>query len=155
MFKGTKPLQECWPVPFLFKLGGMVMSAKQNKETDRHYVEEFWNKKRDLAKLSDFLTPDYVYHGVGGEITKGIEDMKQFALRVRQGLPDIHFTFEDIIAEGDIVMYRYMTRGTTASSKKFSIMGFIQDRFRDGKITETWEILNMDELYPQIGRPPA
>ena len=129
------------------------MSAKQNKETDRRYIEELWNNKGDLAKLSDFLTPEYVYHGVGGEITQGIEGMKQFALRFRQRLPDIHFTFEDVIAEGDIVIYRYMMRGTTSSGKKLSIMGFMQDRFRDGKITESWEILNRDELYKQVGRP--
>ena len=129
------------------------MSAKQNKEIEHRYIKAFEQGNVDL--IADFLTPDYIYHGLGGREVKGIVDMKQFATFFHKGFPDIRFTFEDMVAEGDIVMYRYTMRGTHApSGKKMSIMGFMQDRFKSGKLVESWEVLDRNELYQQIGAPP-
>ena len=74
--------------------------------------------------------------------------------------PGIQVTVEDMLAEGDMVMYRFTTRGTymlkpaPPEGKKIQLIGFMQDRFEDGKIAETWELVNMLDFFNQLGIEP-
>ncbi len=43
---------------------------------------------------------------------KGPAGVKQLAAMVHVTFPDLHFTVEDMVAEGDKVVYRYTMRGT-------------------------------------------
>jgi predicted ester cyclase len=137
------------------------MSTKQNKAIERRYLEEVWNKG-NVALTDEFLTANYVYHGPGGLEVKGIEGMKQFTNGARIAFPDIHFTIEDMVAEGDIIMYRYTGRGTftgefmgiAPTGKKVTYAGFMQDHFEDNKIVETWELIDRLGFYQQMGVAP-
>ena len=137
------------------------MSAKRNKEIDRRYIEEVYNKG-NVSLLDEFLTADYVYHGPGGVEIKGIEGMKKFAAGLRTTFPDNVFTFEDIVAEGDKVMYRWSQRATcngfqgnqATIGKKIFMTGFILDRFEGNKIAESWELVNMLDFFTQLGIEP-
>jgi steroid delta-isomerase-like uncharacterized protein len=127
---------------------------------DRRYLEEVWNK-RNVALIGEFLTPDCVYHGPGGAEIKGLEGMKQYATALRNALPDLHFSIEDVVAEADNVVYRYTRRGTfkqpyrniPPTSKKVTLAGMMLDRFKDGRIVESWDVLNMLAFYQQLGIP--
>lgn len=137
------------------------MSAKQNKEIDRRYLEEVYNKG-NIALVDEFITPNYVYHGPGGVEIKGIEGMKQFAIELRTYFPDNVFTIEDTVAEGDKVMYRWSQRATSSGwrgieatiGKKIVMTGFMLDRFEGSKIAESWESVDLLEFFQQLGIEP-
>jgi predicted ester cyclase len=124
-------------------------------------LKEVWNKG-NVSLVDDFLTADYVYHGPGGAEIKGIEGMKQFVINLHTHFPDNVFTVEDMVAEGEKVIYHWSQlamsngwRGIKATiGKKILMTGFILDRFEGGKIVETWETVNMLEFYQQLGIEP-
>jgi predicted ester cyclase len=77
--------------------------------------------------------------------------------------PDLHFTVEDIIAEGDKVVTRLTCRGTQQGAfmgipptgKQATVTAIDINRFAGGKSVEHW--LNMDTLglLQQLGVIPA
>jgi len=137
------------------------MSTKQNKEIERRYIEEVYNKG-NVALVDEFITRNYVYHGTGGVEIKGIEGIKQFATGLRTAFPDNVFTVEGMVAEGNIVMYRYTGRGTftgefmgiAPTGKKVTWAGFAHDCFEGSKIAESWEIIDMLDFFNQLGVEP-
>ena len=136
------------------------MSTKQNKALEHRYLE-LWRNKGDVNLISEFLTSDFVWHGPGWAEAKGIEGMKQVLIGFLASYSDdLQVTVEDMVAEGDMVMYRYTICGTymgrpaPSGGKKVTMMGFMQDRFKDGKIAETWELINMLGFFQQLGVEP-
>jgi predicted ester cyclase len=137
------------------------MSVKDNKALERRMVDEALNNG-NLAVVEEGLTPDFVYHGPSGEV-KGIPDYKEFLTRLRTYYPDIHVTIEDIVAEGNMVVTRTTSTFTftgkngtvNPTGKKVTMAGSIMDRFRDGKIAETWELYDRLDLYQQLGILPV
>lgn len=77
--------------------------------------------------------------------------------------PDLHFTFEDFIAEGDQVVVRWTPSGTQKgelmgippSGKSFSATGIEIYRFEGGKIVEHWLESDMLGLLQQLGVVPS
>ena len=77
--------------------------------------------------------------------------------------PDLHFTVEDLIAEGDKVVARLTVRGTQQGAfmgipptgKHVTVTGIDINRLAGGKSVEHW--LNMDTLglLQQLGVIPA
>ena len=77
--------------------------------------------------------------------------------------PDLQFTIEDMIAEGDTVVVRYTTRGThqgnlwgiPPTGKQVSGTGMFIDRPVNGKAVEQW--INGDDLglLQQLGVIPS
>jgi steroid delta-isomerase-like uncharacterized protein len=138
------------------------VSSERNKSIERRMVTEALNKG-DLAVVDRCLTPDFVYHGPGSVEVKGQEGYKQFLARLRAMYPDIHVKIENILAEGDLVATRTMCTFTfkspagdiTAAGKPVAMAGTILDRFKDGKIAETWELYDRLDLYQQLGIIPV
>lgn len=138
------------------------MSIKQNKDKERKMVAEAINKG-NLEVVDEYLAPDFIYHGPGGAEVEGIENYKQFLTGLRTYYPDIHVNIEDIIAEGDMVATRTVSTFTFSgkagtvnpTGKKVSMTGSILDRFKNGKIAETWEQYDRLDLYQQLGLVPS
>ena len=86
------------------------MSIEENKALVRHFFEEVLNQGR-LALIDELAAPDFVYHNASTTI-QGREPYKQFLSMYFTVGPDLHFTIEDEVAEGDKVVTRYTTRGT-------------------------------------------
>jgi steroid delta-isomerase-like uncharacterized protein len=71
----------------------------------------------------------------------------------------VHFTVEDLIAEGDKVVGRWTFRGThrgdfmgiPPTGKKVSIMGIAIYRIARGKIAEAWVAWDAMGLMHQLG----
>jgi predicted ester cyclase len=81
------------------------MSVEKNKALAHTLTEEVWNKG-NLDIVDDLLSTDYVFHHPGGQDSHGPEEYKQMVNAVRSAFPDIHFSINDVIAEGDKVAYR-------------------------------------------------
>ncbi len=86
----------------------MTLSAEQLKARVRQLFEELDKKKiLSVDELGNWFTPDLVVHqgGSGAEI-KGLEAWKQYMKGSFTTFPDLHFTIEDMVAEGDKVAFR-------------------------------------------------
>ena len=138
------------------------MSKETNKAVERSIVVEVINKG-NMGVLDECLTHDFVYHGLGGVEVRGIPGYKQFTSALRSTYPDIHVTIEDILAEGDLVATRTFCTFTFTGKagpdnphgQRVSMAGSILDRFRDGRIAETWEQYDRLDLYQQLGMLPV
>lgn len=121
------------------------MSIEENKVmVDRVWQEVF--NKGNLDIVDELYDINYVYYGPGGYEIKGPVGLKRFVSGLRTSFPDLHFTVEDLIAEGDEVVSRWTMQGThRATDKQIMNMGIIISRIADGKIVEDWEIY--DRLY--------
>lgn len=83
----------------------------KNKETVRRLYEEILNTGK-LELLSQVIDADYT--GVGP--TKGAAGFAETVNTIRQGFPDIKWTIEELIAEGDKVVARWAWQGTNKGS---------------------------------------
>jgi len=136
------------------------MSTEDNK-ANVHRGFEAVNQK-NLAVFDELLTPDVVFHSASTTM-QGLAAYKQFLSMVCTAFPDLHFTIEDMIAEGDTVVVRYTTRGThqgnfrgiPPTGKQVTVTGMFIDRLVNGKAVEQW--FNGDDLgrLQQLGVIPA
>lgn len=136
------------------------MSAEENKTRARRIIEEALNKG-NLAVVDEILATNYVYYSMQGDI-KGPQGLKQFFTMLRTAFPDIHVSIEDMVAEGDVVAYRFTLRGTfkgemmgmapTGKQLEFPEAHFI--RFEGGKEVEEWPYADSLSLYKQLDVSP-
>jgi predicted ester cyclase len=81
----------------------------------------------------------------------------------RTAFPDLQFTIEDMIAEGDTITWRWSSTGThqgplsviAPSGKKASVAGTTFARVVGGKIVESWVNWDTFGLLQQLGVVPA
>jgi len=90
------------------------MSAEENKELVRRFVEEFWNEG-NVAAADELMAPGAEIHMPTGELVD-LEGLKGFAGAFRRAFPNWHSTFEELIAEGERVAERWTGRGRTWAS---------------------------------------
>jgi len=128
-----------------------------NKEIAHRFIEEVWNQGK-LDALDDIVTNDIIIHVAGRDI-KGIENFKKFILGYRNAFPDIKFTIEEQIAQGDKVVERYTIRSThqgelqgiPPTGKQIKIASIDITRFLDGKIVERWGEFDSIGMMMQLG----
>ena len=136
--------------------------SESNKTILRRFFEELFNTG-DLSVADEIVGVNYVNHdAVPGE-TPGREGLKAFVTHIRTAFPDIHFTIEDQIAEGDNVVTRWTVTGTQqgefasvpATGKSVRVKAINIHRVTGGQIHEAW--LNWDALgmMQQLGVVPT
>ncbi len=79
------------------------MSVEENKAAFRRIPEEVINSGNlDLA--DEVFTPDYIDHApVPPGVPAGLEGFKAFFTMLRAAFPDLHYTVENVLAEGEMV----------------------------------------------------
>jgi predicted ester cyclase len=81
----------------------------------------------------------------------------------RNAFPDLHFTIDEQIAEGNTVMTRWTAHGThngelaglPPTGKPAMVVGVNLDRVEHGKIVESWGIFDQFGMMQQLGVIPA
>lgn len=139
------------------------MSSEENKALMRHFYEEVFNQ-RNLAAIDDFLAPTFVNHSAAqlGLPAGDLQHVKQFLSVVMQSFPDMHYTVEDLIAEGDKIVARLTISGTQqgafmgipATGKHATISDIEIFRLAGGKAVETWVQVDFLGLMQQLGVIP-
>jgi steroid delta-isomerase-like uncharacterized protein len=137
------------------------MTTSDNKTVINHFVEQVINQG-NLAVLDEVLTSSYVYHAPGLEVS-GPEGMQVVFTMLRRAFPDWHETVEDLIAEGDRVVFRVTGRGThqgefygiPPTGKRVSMSGIDIVRLDGQRIAEHWAIFDQFGLMQQLGVIPA
>jgi len=138
------------------------MSTEANKASMRRFYDEVFNKK-NRAAIDEFIDSNHVDHAAPPGTPGGLEGAKQTLTMYLTAFPDLHFTVEDLIAEGDKVVARLTVRGTQQGAfmgipptgKQVTSTAIDINRIADGKSVEHW--LNMDTLglLQQLGVIPA
>ncbi|MGD9614331.1 MAG: ester cyclase [Alphaproteobacteria bacterium] len=128
----------------------------------RRWFEEVWNQGREET-IDELLAPDAVGHDLGGagQAHIGPAAFKPFWSQLRGAFPDIRFSIEDVVAEGDRVAARWtatMTHrgdglGIAATHKSLTLTGMIFLRIEGGRIREGWNNWDQLLLTRELGLP--
>ena len=120
------------------------MSTEENKEISWRLQEEVFGQGK-LESVDELLAPDYVSHAPGDpELSRGPEDIKQIVRAYHSAFLDINFAVEKQVAEGDMVVTRWIARGThrgefmgvPPSGRRIEVSGMSMDRISGGRIVE-------------------
>lgn len=132
------------------------MSPEANKAVARRLFQAM--TRGDLDAVDLLFAPDAVVHDPGREL-RGTPAIRQGLQALRAAFPDIVYTVEAQLAEGDLVASRYRGtgthlgdwRGVPASGRRFSYTGILIHRFEGGKIAEFWGQADLLGLLRQLG----
>jgi steroid delta-isomerase-like uncharacterized protein len=93
----------------------------------------------------------------------GAQAIKEVFATLHRAFPDLHIKVEDVIAEGDKVVSRHTVTGThqgeymglppTGRSVTYNEIFIL--RFADGRIAETWGVVDVLSQMRQLGVIPA
>src|SRR6476620_7130327 len=133
-----------------------------NKTVVRRLFDEVWNKGHQQI-ADELFAQNYNHHDSSTpDLGRGPESEKKRATLYRNAFPDIRFTVEDLVAEGESVTARWSCHGThkgdlngiAPTGKQFTISGISVSRLSNGKMVEGW--VNWDALgmMQQLGVVP-
>ena len=139
----------------------MSSSEADNKARFRRTYDEMMNRGI-LDHVEEMIAPNFVNHESPPGMDRGPDSMRGLVTMLRTAFPDLHFTIEDLIAEGDIVAGRLTMTGThngplmgmppTGRTVHQAHMHFI--RFQDGKAVEHWGVRDELSMMQQMGVIP-
>lgn len=142
------------------------MSAEENRQVARRFMEEFFNRK-NVGFIDEIGAPDVVEHDSSlPEPIRGREALKQYWTSWLTAFPDLHLTIEDEIAEGDMVVQRVTVRGThtgplmspggpippTGKGAEWTAVHIA--RIVNGRLVEGWGMADVMGLMQQLGLIP-
>ena len=140
------------------------MLSETNKTVSRRFFEEVFGQGK-LNVLDELIAKDHVNSGPGTlpGLPTGPEGTKQLVTVYRKAFPDLHFTIDEQIAEGDKVVTRWTAHGThkgelvgiPATDKLATVTGLSVDKFVNGKIVNTWGIFDQFGMMQQLGVIPT
>ena len=135
-----------------------------NKLIGRRVFVELWGEGK-LELADELYVPDYVDHvGRGPEASRviGPEGIKQAVTLFRNAFPDLHYSVEAQLAEGELVLSRFSASGTQTgeflgkapTGRQVSYTGMDLNRIVDGRIVESWVSYDALGLLQQLGLVP-
>jgi predicted SnoaL-like aldol condensation-catalyzing enzyme len=140
--------------------------SEQNKTNLRRLFEEVWNKGH-VQVADELIAPTYTHHDSSSpDLGRGPESEKKRVTLYRNAFPDIRFTIEDLLVEGETVVARWSCRGThkgelsgiAPTNKQCNFTGVSIARFTNGKMFEGyvhWDALGLMQqlgVVPELGR---
>ena len=138
------------------------MDSEENKEKARRLMEEAFGAGK-LEVIDEVLDPNFVCYDPNSEAgeVRGAQTFKQEIEWFRNAVPDLTYTVEDQVAEGDEVVTRWTARGThegeffgvSGSGNRIEMSGIQIDRFDEesGKMVEEWPEYDLLGAMRQIG----
>ena len=86
------------------------MTHEENKAVIRRICNDFWHGGRAEA-WDELFAPDVLDHGAAPGQSTGREGVKHAAIVFRAAMGDMRIWIEDLLAEGDRVMWRWSVEG--------------------------------------------
>lgn len=129
-----------------------------NSAIVRRFIEETINQGR-IDSAAQFVWEDVVEQVPLPGQGPGLEGLKDILRAMRTGFPDLHFSVEEQIAEGEKVLTRFEWTGThraeflgvPATGRSVKVWGMVIDRLEDGRIKDTRIIMDSLGLMIQLG----
>ena len=138
------------------------MTSEANKLTMQRFVEFINTASETLAE--ELISPNAIFHVPGNpEPMRGPAGYLAIIGMMRGGFPDIQWTLEETVAEGDKVAARFMMRGThqgtffgvPPTGKKIAVQAMNIYRLSNSKFVEERGQPDMLGLLQQIGAVPS
>jgi len=136
------------------------MSTEQLKAMDRRFYQEVWDQGK-LDVLDELMAANFDDHDEPSptDALEGLEHAKHTIMEYRSAFPDVQFTVEDQIAEGEMVVTRWTARGTHTGAfrgvpptgQRAMTTGISITRVVSGKFVEGWTIYDALGLLQQLG----
>ena len=136
------------------------MSTEDNKSIIRRYRAA--HNQNNLDALDAIVAENIISHNALPGLPPGLEGGKMAHRVFIESFPDGQTHTEDLIAEGDKVVERYIFTGTNTGAfmgapptgKKVQIESMSIYRFANGKIVEHWGENDSMGLMAQLGLMP-
>ncbi|MBY8997306.1 MAG: ester cyclase [Candidatus Thorarchaeota archaeon] len=133
--------------------------TSDNKAKFQLLYDEILNKG-NLEAFEQLCAPNFVKHAIPPSPDYGIEGSKQSVLMLRNAFPDIKYTVDDMIEDGDKLVARWSAKGThkgefmgiPPTGRQVAFTGIEIIRVKDGKAIEEWEELDRAGLMQQLTR---
>jgi steroid delta-isomerase-like uncharacterized protein len=137
------------------------MSAERNEATVRTWVDEAWNRG-NVDGQAHIFSPSYAWAELPPVFGAGSAGLLNFVRGFRAAFPDLHFAIEDVIANGDKVVWRCLGTGTQhgeflgipATGKSMKVQAIIISRFENGLWREDWVSWDQLGMLQQLGVIP-
>jgi steroid delta-isomerase-like uncharacterized protein len=134
------------------------MGVRENRALATRFVEEVLNKG-NLSIIDQFATPNLIDHQALPGMPTGRDGVRAFVSSYRAAFPDLHYTIDDEIADGDKVVQRSTASGTMkgdfmgmpASGKKATWQEIHITRFAEGLAVEHWAVVDQFSMLTQLG----
>jgi predicted ester cyclase len=134
----------------------VASNVEANKANELRLYEEVWNKG-NFSLIPELVSPDF-----STGVYKGHEGYRRLVNSYREPMPDLRIKIDEIVGDGDKVVYRLSGTGTytgkilgvDVTSKKFNWTQAIFTRYKDGKVAEGLNISNALAMYQQAGITP-
>ena len=146
------------------------MTAEANKAVVRRTFEEVWNSGQ-LDVADEVYAPGHSNHDpVFPSIVPGPDGITPIVSMYRAGFPDLQFTVEDMVAEGDRVVTRWSASGTHTgelrgiapyvrgippTNKRVTVTGITISHIANGQIVESWSSWDTLGMMQQLGLIPT
>ncbi|MEO1297453.1 MAG: ester cyclase [Cyanobacteria bacterium J06636_16] len=137
------------------------MQTESNRVIALRFAQEGWGTNPDWETVWDeLMATDVVYHfNSQVEPIVGLDANKAFNASLFVGFPNIQHTIEDVITEGDKVVYRSTIEGVqtgeflgiSPTGKTAKVNDFTLLRFINGRIVEWWYDCNLLAVMQQLG----
>jgi len=121
----------------------------------RNYIERVWDQ-HDYTAIDENIRSDYIQHS--RNVPPGREGVRSFFRMIEGAFSDLKFTTEDMIAEGDKVVWRWTIQGKHTGifqglqpmGREFAFSEISILRLEDGKFAELWVEQDMMGLLGQL-----
>jgi steroid delta-isomerase-like uncharacterized protein len=118
---------------------------------------------RSRRRLDELVHPNALIRTPLPLETTGAEAVREVFARLHRVFPDLHITIEDLVEEGDKIVSRNTVTGTQRgeymgippTGKSVTYNGIFIFRFADGRIAETWGVVDVVSQMKQLGVIPA
>src|ERR1700748_3709115 len=118
-----------------------------NKRLAQRWFEEVWNQGRESA-IDELLCTDGMGFGLAdpGTEVHGAAELKPFVRNLRDAIPDLHITIQDMVSENDKVAVRFNVTGShkgrglgfAPTGRKINLTGITILQISQGKLRQGW-----------------
>ena len=133
----------------------------RNKATLRRFCDAMNSGDGELISraIEEMVEPDVLIRTPLPVQATGAQALKEVFARLHRAFPDLHITVNDVIAEGDKVVGRNSVTGThqgeymglPPTGRSVTYNEIFIFRFVDGRIAETWGVVDVFSQMKQLG----
>ncbi|HZY44914.1 MAG TPA: ester cyclase [Anaerolineae bacterium] len=140
------------------------MSIESNKKSARHLVEDGLNKN-NMAVIDEVISAKDVEHALPPGMPPTLAGFKMFISAFIAAFPDVHYTIDHEVAEGNLITHFLTGTGTMkgdfqgikATNKKGTWSEMHLGRFEGDQIVEHWAVVDQLGMLISVGamQPPG
>lgn len=138
-----------------------MTTTDENKEIVRR-LEAIWDG--DMEIVDELVAADFLNHNpLVPDAPPGPAGFKQNVSALRTAFPDIEFATEDVVAEGNKVVFRAVGHGThegelmgvEPTGREIELTGIVIFRIDEGQVVERWAQFDTIGMLRQLGAFPS